>query len=123
MLQQEATMDPCPRQLRNTYRINSTRTAEQIEQEDNRVVANFIQHLVKDQAKAQKQERNITEGGEGDKHQDTKERGKKKETDLQRIYNAAVANRRVNQETQGRSRNEDTRGTGTRGGNENQTST
>ena len=38
-------MDPCPLHLMDTYRINSTRTASQIEQEDSRVVANFVQHL------------------------------------------------------------------------------
>jgi glutamate/tyrosine decarboxylase-like PLP-dependent enzyme len=45
MLQQEGIMDPCPLHLMDTYRINSTRTASQIEQEDSRVVANFVQHL------------------------------------------------------------------------------
>ena len=52
-LQQEARLDPCPPHLKGAYRICSTRTAKQIEQEDSRVVANFVQHMVEDQAKAE----------------------------------------------------------------------
>ena len=121
MLQQEAIMDPCPLHLMDTYRINSTRTASQIEQEDSRVVANFVQHLVEDQAQAQdtggnrhrvdsrpkvkhnqkgKEQDNRRHGdgtgGEGAKHQDASEQGKKKETDLQRVFNKAVSIMRGN---------------------------
>ena len=53
MLQQEGILDPCPPHLKGAYRICSTRTAKQIEQEDSRVVANFVQHMVEDQAKAE----------------------------------------------------------------------
>ena len=63
-------------------------------------------------------------GGEGAEHQDASEQGKKKETDLQRIYNTAVSIMRGNQETEGRGvydtedrrRDDDSRGTGARSG-------
>ena len=41
-------------------------------------------------------------GGEGAEHHDASEQGKKKETDLQRVYNKAVSIMRGNQETEGR---------------------
>ena len=51
MLQEENILAPCPPHLEGAYKIGSTRTAKEIEQEDSRVVANFVQHLVKAQAK------------------------------------------------------------------------